>query len=896
MEEILKILRAKSKDGRSYLLIDHIEESLRRVTQLKRFIEENKKAIKYKNYTEDFFKSLIIACLLHDLGKINPYFQKRVFSKEERKTEEFKKLIDFFGNYRNINIKDHEVISALLSIIFIDNSKWDRVIRTSILLHHYNNFYVNREPHIRYLFDDYPELEKYIDFLISNQNEVDKLLRGIVEVIKKKLDTDDKLIIDTLNILSENINVERIKDLKRRLERGHSLSGLVEFLEVPDKENKEFYDFFVFLGSLRRCDYSASSCVDIEIQTNIHDTIYSRIEEKIEKRVKEMNGEFWQKKIIDNYNNRNGRLNKIVLIAPTGSGKTEFALLWAKNRGKKLLYTLPLRAALNDLYSRFGDEKNGYFNEEYLAILHSTSFIEYIRGGLADLQLNVETKEAASRLLSLPLILSTPDQVFLSSLKYYGFDKLISIYPLSSIVIDEIHAYTPEMIAVILQTLKIIEQLEGDILIMTATFPPYLREFINESRGFKIIDVGNEDVKTMVKNYNIRRHRVEIIDKKIFRYSENKEESKVVVDNEALEKIKEIVKENENKNVLIIVNTVGKAVELFKCIESLVEREINVRQGNLYLLHSRLLEKEKKKRIAEIKEKLEKKGKGENVGGILLIATQVIEASVDIDFDILITEISPIDSQIQRWGRIYRNRDTDYSESHPNIFVFTNIENDRGTLSIYERNSIEKTIEVLKGIDKNLCLGYEEERRLIEEVFEREVNVDGKRIKLRDEYIDRIKENLEWLEYISVEKRSEAQRIFRAIAGLQFVFPSLMIDYGESSLEKAFGEVINEIVGNDKKPGWDEIIKMVRYRLTNEEEKNKVNEFELKKIMYLYSINLPIFLLTDKMINLKSRNEFKGFFVLTPTEIGEESEAIIRYGISKIRGVDVDIYGIGSTV
>jgi len=55
---------------------------------------------------------------------------------------------------------------------------------------------------------------------------------------------------------------------------------------------------------------------------------------------------------------------------------------------------------------------------------------------------------------------------------------------------------------------------------------------------------------------------------------------------------------------------------------------------------------------------------------VILVATQVVEASVDADFDFMVTEISPIDSQIQRWGRVFRSRDDEYTAKSPNIVIF----------------------------------------------------------------------------------------------------------------------------------------------------------------------------------------------------------------------------------
>ncbi|MEM5797499.1 MAG: hypothetical protein QW813_02470, partial [Candidatus Aenigmatarchaeota archaeon] len=80
---ICNILRAKSKKEKNYLLKDHLKETILRATQLRDFINKNSSIIGFK-FDDIFFENLIIACLLHDLGKINWKFQLRLFEREEK--------------------------------------------------------------------------------------------------------------------------------------------------------------------------------------------------------------------------------------------------------------------------------------------------------------------------------------------------------------------------------------------------------------------------------------------------------------------------------------------------------------------------------------------------------------------------------------------------------------------------------------------------------------------------------------------------------------------------------------------------------------------------------------------------------------------------------------------
>ncbi|MGB9677036.1 MAG: CRISPR-associated helicase Cas3' [Candidatus Ratteibacteria bacterium] len=875
--DILDCFRAKSKNEDNYLLKDHLKETINRAIELKKFVDKNRDKIRSR-FDDLFFEKLIFACFLHDLGKINWKFQKRVYSEEEKildsengryRSQELNKLNEFFRlngkNYKKIDIRDHEVISLIYSLLFLDDDSWDQKIRTAVLLHHYNEFYINREVHIRNIFDDYPDLKKYVKFLIEKKDKVNELLTHLLDYLKQNSDETTKEYFDNL-CDKLKVNFKKIEELNENIENGHSLSTKLKLFAIPDKESDDFYDFFVFLGCLRRCDYAASGNVEIEELNNLGRKVYNKLNNNIKEKLKQ-SGELWQEKVLEKKDS-----NNLILIAPTGSGKTEFALLWAKNRGKKLIYTLPLRVALNDLFGRFG-KRDKYFDENDVDILHSTAFVEYLKEERLGESVDIGARVTGIKMFSSPILLTTPDQVFLSSLKYYGFDKLFSVYPLSSIVIDEIQAYKPEMAAVIIKTIEAIKKTSGDVLVITATFPPYLKEYFKD---FTYIDLKEEnEIKNKVKNYKIKRHKIMLKSKGIFEYN-NKE---LAIKEDSLGEIKNIIDYNKSKNILIIVNNVGKSIELFKELEKdeNIKSRMFIGDDVPLLLHSRIIEKEKSIRIKEIKKKLDKKEKG-----MILVSTQLVEASVDVDFDILITEISPIDSQIQRWGRIYRNRENegDYEEKDANIYIFSEI--DKGTEAIYDKNAIEITSKILEK-NQNKCFGYEDERDLIEKVFSEKIENSS----LRDFYIQEINKNLEWLKYYSIEKRDEAQRIFRNIAGLQVVCLDL-IDKSEDEIEKAFVVVLREDTNNWDLP-WKELENKVKEKLKNEELKKQVNKWKLLATLYSYSFNLPIYSFENsKYILHKNLKELKGFFVMDIKQLEYSVNEIKKYGVVKLSDIDID--------
>lgn len=867
MSGLIDIMRAKS-EGDKPLLKDHIAETLRRVLQLKEFMEKNNLKI---NQSEKFFESLIIAAFIHDLGKISYKYQKKFYQNEIPE-----ELVNFTEKTEKIDLR-HEILSAIWCAILLEgNDEWSKKIRTAVLLHHYNDFYIN-EKDLDEILQNYPEIEKYFDFIYEKWEEIESFLESLRESMTKNFDKYH-LIKEALEKISTSR--DRVVELKKRINEGVDISEFAEFYEI-NNENPD-YEFLVFLGALRRCDYSASGDFNVEIIDATLNDVFSKIDESIEKKRKMWESD-WQWELLKEVKD-----DSLVLVAPTGSGKTEFALLWGKKALGKLIYTVPLRVALNDLYLRFKNYLGEYSNKN-LGLLHSTAFVEYVKEERENKGVDVESKVNSSTILANPITLATPDQVFLTSLHYYGSDKVISIYPYSAFVLDEIQSYTPEMAAIIIKTLKIVEELGGKILVMTATLPPYFRPFFEDIEVPELSDkhkrllkkfklnaqvCDTSKIKEKVKNYQLMRHKIGIVEDYLTRYKanskDNKKDYKIEVNKDALfEKLSEL-RRNGKRSIFIVVNNVSKAIAIYETLSKKLKKKDNgVDQCLIYLLHSRLLENVKESRIKDIKEKLGKED-------IIAVATQIIEASVDLDFDAMITEISPIDSQIQRWGRVYRNKNTDYSGG-PNIYVFLGekteegeIKFDKGTTAVYigretkgaARAVLEKTVEQLKKINGEL-LNYEKERKLIESVFNSKIGEKN----LWTLYLEEVLEILDFLNYFSVEKKSQAQRIFREIAGFQVVIPEAMDHYGKEDWMKKLIDLIRE---KGKEIPWSEL-----------ESHLGKSKWEIKDALYQYSINVPHFFIVGRKRVNGSLDEFKGYSILWLDDKSKLKD-LWEYGLDKI--------------
>src|SRR3989344_4639677 len=774
-----ELLRAKSiKDEQigdtNLLLKNHILQTIKRLEALYAYTEQNNNYITNGWFVESskrekLFGAIAKSLFIHDLGKIDGGFQRKLFDKtNENEKKQWSSLCSMFGweMFPKSDIKRHEYLSLFWSYFLLNdkNGDWDGKIRTAVLFHHYNQFYTNAEKELLEIIRGNKRAsEKYIDFLTKNKQELETFLKLVIKNVRDS--ANHEFTKQAMDELEAEVNLDKMRDLRSKISNQSPDIGA----EMYDPEtNEKELDVFTFIsGILKRCDHTASAEIAIEKMVNIL-PFFSKIEQKVSDNIKKSGAEdrFWQKNVLEDVDTAYP-----LLVAPTGSGKTEFALLWANKQKRKLIYSLPLRVALDDLFKRFrlyaDDDED---NESNVSLLHSTAFIQYMqqeKDGVIGSS-RIDQKVNMSKNVSTPLILTTPDQMFLASLNFHGADKIKSMYPFSAFVVDEIQAYNPEMAAIIIKSLQEIKKLGGNVLIMTATYPSYFKTFLSNSGGhgleFKELELK---MPQNVKNYNVRRHKVELVDAG-FEEKENigdKKESFKLSDK--FKQYLDLQIKTADKNILIICNTVGKAIKVYEFIKDKYAEE-----KCLYLLHSRLIESEKQKRLNKVKNNIENKLERKQFERVILVATQIVEASVDADFDVLLTEISPIDTQIQRWGRVFRNRGDKegnhphYIELEPNIIIF--IKPDKITNLIYNERTMEKTIEELDHTYKTngflQPLMYDNEKELVDKTFERVIDEDGRKTTLKEYYEMQIKYFLEGLKYFSIEKKSEAQRIFRRIA------------------------------------------------------------------------------------------------------------------------------------
>ncbi|MCL6587520.1 MAG: CRISPR-associated helicase Cas3' [Anoxybacillus sp.] len=426
-------------------------------------------------------------------------------------------------------------------------------------------------------------------------------------------------------------------------------------------DGEEFWKYVMIKGLLHRLDHAASAHIDVE--SDVEKSIYINVNEYMKK-------QGFHKNDLQKFAERH-RDKHVIAIAQTGMGKTEAALLWI--REDKAFFTLPLRVSINAIYDRI-KEKMGY---DAVGLLHSTSLQYLMEKG----EENWEELKQQSEHFAKKLLLTTIDQILQFPFYYKGFEKELSAMANAKVVIDEIQAYEPRIAAMLIKSLEMIHRVGGKFMIMTATLPTL---YLEELKQRNVINDDQIAIEEFIDT-SVHRHRISL-------RSEGIEEV-----------IGEMLDLGETSQVLVIVNTVRQAMSLY---DKFLDCDTQV---PIYLLHSQFTQEDR-----QLLEKHIKQFDEDNERGIW-ITTQLVEASIDIDFDYLFTEMSTLDSLFQRFGRCYRKRALDHDNC--NIHIFT--ENISGIPRVYNEHLVNESIRLLKPYDHQIV----DERakvEMVKQLYDRE--------------------------------------------------------------------------------------------------------------------------------------------------------------------------------
>lgn len=320
----------------------------------------------------------------------------------------------------------------------------------------------------------------------------------------------------------------------------------------------------------------------------------------------------------------------LLLRAPTGAGKTDAALLWAKkqiekHRADRLVIAMPTRFTSNALALNVNQNiaQTGLYHSSAWYVLHSDS---------AKQSKENEHKESLihefARLLESPVTVCTIDHLLAAlTLSREEHHAIMFNFAHSCLVIDEADFYDDFTQANIQKLLIASRILEVPVMVMSASLPDSSLKLYKDS--------GYQNVVIREDKHDLERPRCQI--STIREFTE-------------IEEIQELLEKCIEQPTIIYANTVSKAMAF--------KRWLSGRGVASVLYHSRFIEKDKRKKENDLLEKLGaeawKKGKANGIA----ILTQIGEISVNISANFMISEICPIDRLVQRVGRLSRFGDS----------------------------------------------------------------------------------------------------------------------------------------------------------------------------------------------------------------------------------------------
>lgn len=362
----------------------------------------------------------------------------------------------------------------------------------------------------------------------------------------------------------------------------------------------------------------------------------------------------------------------IILEAPMGIGKTEAALcaveqLAYKNRRNGLFFGLPTQATSNGIFPRIIDWLNSvkkdsedtvslrlvhgkaYLNDQFLSLAKGINMDDAEDGSII-----VNEWFSGRKTTSLDdFVVGTVDQFLMVALKqkhlalrHLGFSKKV-------VIIDEVHAYDAYMSQYLLEATEWMGAYRVPVVILSATLPEQKRYELIKSymkgKGVRWNKTEREEIEKSLKtsaypliSYNDGKkiHQV-----KEFEKTKNKRiRIMKLSDDHLIELINSAT--SDGGVVGIIVNTVKRAQELTRICSDIFGDDIQ-------LLHSGFIATDRIKKENDLVHMIGKNA--ERPARKIIIGTQVIEQSLDIDFDVLISDLAPMDLLIQRIGRLHRH-------------------------------------------------------------------------------------------------------------------------------------------------------------------------------------------------------------------------------------------------
>ena len=358
-----------------------------------------------------------------------------------------------------------------------------------------------------------------------------------------------------------------------------------------------------------------------------------------------------------------------LVTAPTGAGKTDFLIRRCKGR---VFYTLPFQASINAMYERIKNDLKD--TDANVRLLHAASSIKLEHGKIEE--------KILQRHIGASVKVLTPHQLAALVFGTKGYEALIVDLKGCDVILDEIHTYSETTQAIVLKIVEILCNIGCRVHIGTATMPTVLYN--------RLVDIlGGQNCIYEVK---LSDEILETFNRHIIHKADSMESLSSILDEAIVQKQK----------VLLVCNQVKRAQSLYT---DLSKKYPHIEK---MLVHSRFKRGVRSQLEFDLRDKY-----NNSTEACLVVSTQVVEVSLDISFDLMITECAPVDALIQRFGRINRKRSQETIGHFKPIYVLAPPTEKADALP-YSPDVLQRTYTALPNND---LLKEKNAQHLIDEVY-----------------------------------------------------------------------------------------------------------------------------------------------------------------------------------